>query len=599
MPLLTDPPQVKVNGTPILQQYQDDIVDLRVSQSLSMPSQLTLRLVDPEFLLVDGNVFNVLDAVEVAFPVGTAWVTVFNGEVTSIGADQNSERLDACELVVTAFDKGHRLSKQTRVRTFQNQSYGDVVSQVATEEGLSASVPEGIRTITFAYLIQTTTNFAFLNEIAFRTGYEWRVDGTTLRFATRKVGQPIELEYGVDLRRFKARFSASAEFQQVAVRAWDPLSKREIVGTSTPARARIDEDNHGTTGLATNGRTKAGPQAKQFQAGTLVASSQDEAAQLADALAGRMASADLSARGECNSRPDISAGKTVKVSKAGQRLSGTYVVSSAEHVFSRGSNTITTFTTGGIERSSIVDLLGAGDDRVSTFGQVGLTVGIVSNNKDPDGLGRVRVKFPTLSDNEESWWARVVTPGGGSNSGLMFMPEINDEVLIGFEHGDLRRPFVLGGLWGPQAKPPTAVEKFLVNNKVIEWGLRTAGGTTLAIRGGQAPADKHYKVMLADGTLLYLGEDKTEIVAKNKSIELKSGAASVLITESGDVKLKGTNIEITATSSLKLSGVTLEGKGSASAKLEGSGSLDLKGGGSANLEASGIAAVKGAMVKIN
>ena len=312
-----------------------------------------------------------------------------------------------------------------------------------------------------------------------------------------------------------------------------------------------------------------------------------------------MSSADLSARAECLGRPDIKAGGTVEIKSAGTRLSGTYYVTTVEHTFGRDTDMTTTFTTGGVEQSSIVDLLGGGDEPVEGFGRSGLTIGIVTNNKDPDGLGRVRVKFPALSDSEESWWARVVTPGAGQQAGLMMMPQINDEVLVGFEHGDLRRPYVLGGLWGPQARPPTASDRFLAQNKVIEWGLRTAAGATLAFRGGEQPADKHFKVALADGTTQYLGSDKVEIIAQRKSIELKSGQASILITDTGDIKLKGTNITIDATSSLKLTGLTIDAKAKTALKAEGAASLELKGGAMAKLEASGITEVKGSLVKIN
>ena len=210
------------------------------------------------------------------------------------------------------------------------------------------------------------------------------------------------------------------------------------------------------------------------------------------------------------------------------------------------------------------------------------------------------MKFPALSESEESWWARIVTPGGGQQAGLMMMPQIEDEVLVGFEHGDLRRPYVLGGLWGPRATPPTASDRFLSDrNQVIEWGLRTAAGATLAFRGGEQPADKHFKVALADGTTHYLGSDKVEIIAQRKSIELKSGQASILITDTGDIQLKGTNIKIEATSSLKLAGLTIDAKANTALKAEGATTLELKGGATTKLEASGITEVKGSLVKIN
>jgi uncharacterized protein involved in type VI secretion and phage assembly len=273
-------------------------------------------------------------------------------------------------------------------------------------------------------------------------------------------------------------------------------------------------------------------------------------------------------------------------------------VTSVEHHFGRGGDMTTTFSTGARDSSSIVDLLGSGSERVGAFGKLGLTIGIVTNNKDPDGVGRVRVKFPALSDQEESWWARVVTPGAGSSAGLMFMPQIDDEVLVGFEHGDLRRPFVLGGVWGAKAKPPTASETFLAQNKVVHWGLRTMNGTTLGIRSGDKPEDKHYKVALPDGTTQYMGSDKTEIVAMNKSIELRSGQASILITAQGDIQIKGGNIKLEATQGITVDGLTIASKAKTSYKAEAGAQLELKGGATAALEASGITQIKGSLVKI-
>ena len=84
----------------------------------------------------------------------------------------------------------------------------------------------------------------------------------------------------------------------------------------------------------------------------------------------------------------------------------------------------------------------------------GMMTGLITNNKDPEKYGRVKVKFPWLSEEDESDWLRVVVPGGGNNRGLLFLPEVNDEVLVGFEQGDINRPYVLGGLWNGQDTPP-------------------------------------------------------------------------------------------------------------------------------------------------
>jgi uncharacterized protein involved in type VI secretion and phage assembly len=84
----------------------------------------------------------------------------------------------------------------------------------------------------------------------------------------------------------------------------------------------------------------------------------------------------------------------------------------------------------------------------------GLAPGIVTNNKDPKKMGRVKIKFPWLSDKNESDWARVASLMTGKQMGTFFLPEVNDEVLVGFEHGDINKPYIIGSLWNGKAAPP-------------------------------------------------------------------------------------------------------------------------------------------------
>lgn len=84
----------------------------------------------------------------------------------------------------------------------------------------------------------------------------------------------------------------------------------------------------------------------------------------------------------------------------------------------------------------------------------GVAIGIVTNNKDPDGMGRVKLRFPWRSSNDESHWARVTSLMAGNEMGAFFLPEVGDEVLVAFEHGDVEYPIVLGSLWNGEDKPP-------------------------------------------------------------------------------------------------------------------------------------------------
>jgi len=104
--------------------------------------------------------------------------------------------------------------------------------------------------------------------------------------------------------------------------------------------------------------------------------------------------------------------------------------------------------------TSLIDLLTPSGGSHESGRFYGVVMGIVTNNQDPSNMARVRVKFPWLSDDNESWWARLATPMAGAGRGSYFLPEVNDEVLIAFEHGDVRFPYVLGGLWNGQDAPP-------------------------------------------------------------------------------------------------------------------------------------------------
>lgn len=103
----------------------------------------------------------------------------------------------------------------------------------------------------------------------------------------------------------------------------------------------------------------------------------------------------------------------------------------------------------------ITDIVGQGRDAQAQASKIyGVVIGIVTNNKDPDKLGRVKVKFPWLADDVESFWARPAYPMNGKERGYWWIPEIEDEVLIAFEHGDPNRPYLLGGLYNGVDKPP-------------------------------------------------------------------------------------------------------------------------------------------------
>jgi uncharacterized protein involved in type VI secretion and phage assembly len=194
----------------------------------------------------------------------------------------------------------------------------------------------------------------------------------------------------------------------------------------------------------------------------------------------------------------------------------------------------------------------------------GVVVGIVTNNQDPDGLGRVKVKFPWLSDVDESTWARIAAPMAGDQRGVYFLPEVDDEVLVAFEHGDVRFPYVLGALWNGKDAPPASNDDGKNNVRIIK------------SRSGHV-------IKLNDED----GKETIEIVDKSEknSILIDTANNSIAVTSDKDITLSASN------GTIKLNAQKIE--------INSSGPTKIAAGSTASVEASATLTVKGATVNIN
>lgn len=171
----------------------------------------------------------------------------------------------------------------------------------------------------------------------------------------------------------------------------------------------------------------------------------------------------------------------------------------------------------------------------------GIAVGIVTNLEDPEGLGRVRVKYPHLND-QESQWARLVAPMAGQERGFFFRPEVEDEVLIAFELGDVRRPYILGGLWSSVDKPPPDDGNAAENNwrfihsrsgHIVKLD-DTSGGEKVEIIG----KDEKHKIIID------VAGDKIQIICDSGDVEVKA--------EAGTVNIEAQEINLSATQNMTL-----------------------------------------------
>ena len=171
----------------------------------------------------------------------------------------------------------------------------------------------------------------------------------------------------------------------------------------------------------------------------------DEANALAAGLSNDLSREFIQAEGVCDGDPGVKAGWTVTIKNVGSRFSGQYRITSALHVYNRDGYE-TRFSISGREPDTLGHLL-APEMQAGANGTVrGVVTGLVTNLNDPDNLGRVKVKYAWLGE-VESFWVRMASPAAGGGRGFEMLPEVNDEVLLGFEHGDVQRPYILGVLW--------------------------------------------------------------------------------------------------------------------------------------------------------
>jgi phage baseplate assembly protein gpV len=285
----------------------------------------------------------------------------------------------------------------------------------------------------------------------------------------------------------------------------------------------------------------------QRSAGQFPVADQAEADALAKSLLLRTSGDEVVLRGEAAGDPMLGAGVQVRVEQVGSRLSGRYRVTSVEHVYGAGRPYVTRFVCGGKEPAGLADLVGSGSGAPQRRSWGSLVVGIVTNNADPEKLGRVKVTFPTLSDEDESTWARVAVPGGGRKRGMQWLPEVDDEVLVGFELDDKNRPIVLGGLWSRTDPPPQP--DVCANGKVNARVLASRGDSRLVLTDDPTPA---VELALGGGSCsVHLERSQSSLTGDQK---LVISASQVEVKATGKLMLNGAQVEITSSGPLTLSG---------------------------------------------
>lgn len=194
----------------------------------------------------------------------------------------------------------------------------------------------------------------------------------------------------------------------------------------------------------------------------------------------------------------------------------------------------------------------------------GVVVGVVTNNKDPDGMHRVKVHFPWLNLDHESHWARVASSMAGNGRGCYFLPEVGDEVLMAFEHGSLEHPYVIGALWNGKDKTHENNDDGKNDNRSIK--SRSGHVFRLCDTAGSE------RIEVIDKT----GNNKITITSSDNKIMVEAQGDIGITSQTGKVSISGIGVEITSTTDVKIQAET-----------------------TIDVSATGPLSIKGAVVNIN
>jgi hypothetical protein len=622
-------------GFPLLPNVMENLVRAVVDTHLHLPDMFELTFIDDEGSIVKDAGLTIGTKVEILAGAADSSSTesLIKGEVTAVEAICQEGLVYS---VVRGYEKAHRLQRAKRTKTFLNMKDSDIATQVMKEAGLTKGEVEET-SVAHDHIAQVAqTDWEFLQSRAREIGYEFGVVGGKFFFrkasgrkdggggllgdlvdaAASFLGLGSKLTFKDNLHTFLPRLSAANLTPDVEVRVWDPMDARVAIAKADAKTGTAKLDGQDPAKLAksfTDGFSFSLPvpipQIPGLPSLNLgdpasntaylvvdrplgVGQAADTAAEAAaKGVADHIASTFAEAEGDADGDPKVQAGAEVEITGVPEQFCGKWFVTNARHVFDGDeAGYHTRFWVSGRQNRSLLNLTSGGvKPRDNGFG--GLVCGVITNVSDDKKLGRVKVAMPWLSPDYESDWARVAQVGAGAKTGTYFLPSVGDEVLVGFEFGDSRRPYVLGGLISRKTDYGELKKAVAGSGMVTKRGISTPAGNQLTFTDDMPPDPS--------GSLPPI-ESKIQLGTKGDKIGLVIDQVAGTVTlacnpKPPETKAAGGTLTIECGD---LGGITIKG-GMGGVKIETDGQLSLNGKMGVKIESSAIVEVKGSLIKLN
>lgn len=548
------------------------LVSCEVDQNVGLPDAAVLTYRDPDHELLTtthitiGTVLRIL----VVTVQGNARELLFAGEVTAVELDSDTT---GSFTVVRALSKAHRLQRGRKVVAYRNMTTAAIVRKVAAGAGLPCGRIQAPR-ITHKQMSQANvSDWDFLQYLAGESGAQVRVtDKGVLEFvrpkpaasapapSTSATSNPFVLQYGRNLLALRAVLTGAEGAGSVEVRGWNVDTKQPLVarqpsvlsGTVTPGMPPSKAEQ----AFGASARMAVVDTPYRTQAATRA---------VASALAQEVSSAFGEVEAVAEGDPRLRAGRPVALGTVGEDFSGRYTATAARHVLEPHGGYRTTVLVSASPDRSLAALASARGTPAGGPRMPGLAVAVVTDIRETGGAQRgwVRLKFPWLDETYVSDWVRTVQWGGQGGGGV-FSPEVNDEVLVGFEQGQLDSPYVLGGLYNGVDKPSPHDVPLVdrTSGKINRRSLVSRSGHRLELLD---TARGIFGVRLSSGNKrlrVTLDERRNEIGLRVSGPGGRRTLSSVTLSPSGitldagtgEVNVKGSAVNIKGTSRVSVNG---------------------------------------------
>lgn len=531
-----------------------------------------------EFAEVDSDEFKIGSDIEIATYYGDETeAMVFKGIVVNTRLRMDSQRGTSLELFCR--DKSMKLTEVRKSVKYNEKKDSDIITAIIDDAGLQSVVEP--TTLTWDQLRVDSSDWDFLRLLADRNGLLVKVDAGKITVNAPDLSKKAALTVtlGVDIITYDATIDSQRMIERATYIAWNSTTQTVVTG----AEAQMTDPSIGNTAAS----IIAGVLGPREMTTPIGADTSDAA--LKSFAKARMMRAGLDAiYGSCSfiGSGAIAPGDMLEIKNASDRFSGVAFVSGLTNQIEGGS--WTTRVRMGLPLDWVSDTPRLARPQASGIATPvpGLQIGVVvKRHEDPDNKDRIQIKLPLLSDDPETLvWARMGTPYATSDAGIQFLPEINDEVLVGFLHDDPNAPVILGSLHNATAaRPLEATEDNFIKMIITPEKLKIEFDDEKKILSLETPGG-HSIVLDDDGTAIKLTDSNgNTITLDDKGITLDS-TSDITLNASG-------KIDVTAGQDASITG--------ANVTCDGAEAFTGKGGATAEVSASGQTTIKGAMVMIN